>query len=154
MASATEIAYVTAAAMLDNSINALLNSGTGNAIINIYDNTGTIPVNCEATNNTNVLLATCVMNNTPFAAATDQAPGARISANTVSPEVSALATGTATYFRAYSTNGSTDASKLVCYIQGSAGEAADSTDLTLDVKLINIGGTVTVTAWNLDVPES
>ena len=151
MASATEIAYATAAAMLDNAINTLLNAGTGDAIINIY--TGTPPADCE-TAPSGTLLGTCVMNATPFAAATNQSPGARIEANAIVSDTAADATGTAGYFRAYSTNSGTDASKLTCYIQGSAGEAADSTDLTLDDKDIVIGGTIAITAWTIDMPEA
>jgi len=151
MASITEISFDLAAAMLDNSVNTLLNEGTGNAIINIYS--GSLPANCEATA-TGTLLATCVMNAIPFGAATNLSPNARITANPVIDDPDAVAGGTATYFRAYSTNAGTDASKLYCHIQGSAGEAADSTDLTLDVKLVVLGQSVSVTAWSIDMIES
>lgn len=151
MASATEISNALASDMLDNAVNAILNEGTGNAIINIY--TGAPPADCE-TAATGTLLATCVMNATPFQAATDQAPGARITANSITSDTSADTGGTAGYFRAYSSNSSTDASKISCHIQGTAGEAADSTDLTLDDKVIVAGGTVAITAWTIDMPES
>lgn len=151
MASNTEISYALAAAMLDNAVNALLNEGTGPAIINIYS--GSLPADCEAAE-TGTLLATVVMNATPFGAAADQIPGARISVNAVTADTSAATGGTASHFRAYSSNSGTDASKLNCHIQGSAGEAADSTDMTLDVKLIVLGTSVTVTAWTIDMPES
>ena len=151
MASNTEISYALVAAMLNNAVNALLNEGTGPAIINIYS--GTLPTNCEAAVS-GTLLGTCVMNATPFGAAADQAPGARITANAVTDETDAITGGTATHFRAYSSDAGTDASKLNCHIQGSAGEAADSTDLTLDVKLIVIAGSISVTAWTIDLPES
>jgi hypothetical protein len=151
MASNTELSYTLVAAMLDNAVNTTLNAGTGSAIINIYD--GSLPTNCEAAE-TGTLLGTCVMNATPFLAATDQAPNARILVNTITSDPDAAAGGTATHFRAYSSNAGTDASKLNCIIQGSAGEAADSTDMTLDVKLIVIGGSIDVTAWTIDQPES
>lgn len=151
MASNTEMSNALASAMLDNAVNSLLNEGSGPAIINIYS--GTIPADCE-TAPSGTLLATCVMDATPFAAATDQAPGARISANTIIDDPNAAAGGTASYFRAYSSNGGTNASKLNCHLQGSAGEAADSTDLTLDVKLIVLGASVAVTSWTIDLPES
>jgi hypothetical protein len=154
MASATELSNALAVAMLDNAVNSLLNEGTGNGIINIYDDTSTIPVDCEASNGANVLLGTCVLGVTPFAAATDETGSAQISVNTVTNDPDAVAGGTAQYFRAYSSNAGTDASKLGCHIQGTAGEAADSTDLTLDVKLIVIGGSIAVTAWAIDMPES
>jgi len=152
MASATEIAYDTAAAMLDNAINTLLNGGTGNAIINIY--AGTIPADCEASLGAATLLGTCVMNSTPFGAAANQNPGARITANAITDDTSADTSGTASFFRVYSSNSGTDASKLTCYIQGSAGIGADSTDMTLDDKNIVVGGTISVTAYTIDMPES
>jgi len=151
MASATEIAFVTAAAMLDNAINTLLNSGTGDGILNIY--TGAPPVDCEAAP-TGTLLGTCILNATPFGAAADLVPNARITANAITSDTSADATGVAGYFRAYSTTASTDASKVTCYIQGSAGEAADATDLILDDKNIVIGGTIAVTSWTITMPEA
>jgi hypothetical protein len=154
MASATGLSNALAAAMLDNAVNVSLNAGTGNAIINIYDDTSTMPADCEASNGSNVLLGTCVMGVTPFDAATDETGSAQIAVNAVTNDPDAVAGGTAAYFRAYSSDAGTDASKLDCYIQGTAGEAADSTDLTLDVKLIVIGGSIAVTAWAIDMPES
>lgn len=151
MASNTEISNSLAAAMLDNAVNTMLNEGTGPAIINVYS--GSLPADCEAAE-TGTLLGTCVMNATPFGAASDQAPGARITANAITADPAAVAAGTASHFRAYSSNAGTDASKLNCHIQGSAGEAADSTDLTLDVKTIVLGGSISVTAWTIDLPES
>ena len=151
MASNTELSNALVAAMLDNAVNSLLNEGTGPAIINIYS--GSLPADCEAAE-TGTLLGTCVMNATPFAAATDEAPGAQIAVNTVTDDADAVAGGTATHFRAYSSNAGTDASKLNCHIQGSAGEAADSTDMTLDVKLIVQGASISVTAWTINMPES
>jgi len=152
MASATEIAYVTAAAMLDNAINTLLNSGSSDGILNIY--TGAAPANCEAAV-TGTLLGTLPLNATPFGAAADQNPGAMITAAAIVSDTTADATGVAGYFRAYSTNTApTDANKVTCYIQGSAGEAADSTDLTLDDKNIVAGGTIAVTSWTITMPEA
>jgi hypothetical protein len=150
MPSQTEIAFVTAAGMLD-AINALLNTGTGDAIINIYE--GTIPADCE-TAEAGTLLGTCVMNATPFIAAANQNPGARLVANAIVDDSAADATGEAQYFRVYSSNSGTDASKLVCYLQGSAGVSGDTPDLTLDNKNIVIGGTISCTAYTIDMPES
>jgi len=151
MASNTEISFSLAAAMLDNAVNTILNSGASSAIINIYS--GSLPTDCEAVE-TGTLLGTCVMNSTPFGGATNLSPGARITANTIVNAPNAVAGGTATHFRAYSSDAGTDASKLLCHIQGSAGEAADSTDLTLDVKLVVLGASISVTDWTIDVSES
>ena len=150
MASATEISYALAAAMLDNAVNATLNEGTGDAIINIY--TGTPPADCEAAA-TGTLLGTCVMNTTPFGAATNLNPNAQIDENAISDDTSADTTGTAGYFRVYSTSGGTDATKTNCHIQGTAGEAADSADMTLDDKNIVVGGTISITDYKIVMPE-
>lgn len=151
MASNTELSNALVSAMLDNAVNSLLNEGTGPAIINIYS--GTIPTDCE-TGDTGTLLGTCVMDETPFGAASNLSPGARITANAITDETAAVSGGTATHFRAFSSNAGTHASRLNCHIQGSAGEAADSTDLTLDVKTIVLGGSISVTSWTIDMPES
>jgi hypothetical protein len=140
-----------ASALLDNAVNSKLNAGLGPAIVNIY--TGTQPADCEAAV-TETLIGTCIVNTTPFGAASDLAPGARLTANAVTPEYSAVAAGTAGHFRVYSSDSGTDASKLICHMQGSAGEAADTTDMTLDEKVIAIGGTIQVTAWTFDMPEN
>lgn len=151
MASLYRHSNAVARAMLDNVINNLCNAGLGNAIINIY--TGTTPTNCEDAP-TGTLLGTCIMNATPFGAASDLAPGAQISANAITPEYSAVAAGTAGYFRVYSSDGNSDASKVDCILQGSAGEAADSTDLTLDNKTIALGGTIQVNSFTVTMPET
>jgi hypothetical protein len=134
-----------------NSVNAQLNEGLGPAIVNIY--TGGPPAECEAPD-TGTLIGTCVMSATPFEAATDEVPGGRLVANVISPETNADAAGTAGYFRIYSSDGGTNASKLNCHFQGTAGETADTTDLTLDVKVIALGGTIQVTSLFIDLPET
>lgn len=151
MASATEISYALAAGLLDNAVNTLLNEGTGNAIINIY--TGTPPADCEAAA-TGTLLGTCVMAATPFGAAANQNPNARITAAAITDDTSADTTGTAGYFRVYSSNAGTDASKLACHIQGSAGVAGDTPDLVLDDKNIVVGGTISITSYTITMPEA
>jgi len=150
MASGTEIAYATAAAMIDGPFNTLLNGGVGNAVIAIY--TGAPPADCE-TAPTGTLLGVCQMNATPFGAAANQNPGAQIAANAISDDSSADTTGVAGYFRAtISADGVTPDNAAV--IQGTAGEAADSTDLTLDDKNIVVGGTISITGWTIFQPES
>jgi len=151
MALDTSIAYVTAAAMLDNAINTLITGGTGDGIINIY--TGAPPADCEAAI-TETLLGTCVMNVTPFIAAANQSPGAMIDENTITDDTSADTTGIAGHFRVYSSNSGTDASKVTCIIQGTAGEAADTTDMTLDDKNIVVGGTISITDYKITMPEA
>ena len=154
MASQTEISYALAAGMLDNAINSILEEGTSGAIINIY--AGTIPADCEATLGAATLLGTCPMTSgTPFGAAANQNPNARITAATITDDSSADTTGTAAFFRVYSCNTSqTDANKLNCHIQGSAGVSGDTPDMTLDDKNIVVGGTISITAYTIDMPEA
>ena len=151
MASATEISYTLAAAMLDNAVNTILSTGGGPAIVNIYS--GSIPADCEATLGAATLLGTCVMNATEFQAAQNQNPNARIEANSITDDTSADNGGTASFFRVYDTTGGTDVTKVDCHIQGSAGEAADSPDLTLDDKTIVAGGTISITSYFITMPE-
>jgi hypothetical protein len=151
MASSSRISNALCRAMLDNAVNALLNEEIGPSIVNIYS--GSIPAQCEDAES-GTLLATTVMSDTPFPAASDQNPGAQIAANAIAADITAVAGGTASHYRCYTTTGGSDATKVTCHIQGSAGEAADSTDMTLDNKVIVAGGTVQITAWTIDLPET
>lgn len=151
MASSHRASNELVRAMLDNGVNASLNSEVGPAIVNIY--TGTAPADCE-TAASGTLLATCVVSDTPFSAAQDQIPGAQIAANAIANDYNAVAGGTAGYYRCYTTTGGNDATKVTCHLQGSAGEAADTTDMTLDNKVLVAGGTVAITAWTIDLPET
>jgi hypothetical protein len=149
MALATSIAYATAASMLDNTFNTLINAGGGDGIINIYS--GGPPADCEAVVTGN-LLGTCIMNATPFIAAANQNPGAMIDENAITDDTSADTGGVAGYFRVYSTTASTDVSKVTCIIQGTVGTA--STDMILDDVNIVVGGTISITDYKITMPES
>ncbi len=151
MASGTEIANALAGAMADQ-ITVQLDSGDVGAIINIY--TGAPPADCE-TAPSGTLLATLPMSDPAFTGFTNLSPNARVTAASITSDSSADTSGTAGYFRGYSASTSQiDANKVTCFIQGTAGEAADSTDLTLDDKTIIVGGTVAITAWTIDIPEA
>jgi hypothetical protein len=152
MAVSTKIDY-TMAAILADAITALIDTGTG-AIINIYDNTAAVPADCEAGNGANVLLATILMGATAFGAAADQTPNARIGAIGVPlSDTDADATGTAAYFRVYTTTGTqNDAGKVKCWIQGTVGTA--TSDLIMDSVNIAAGGTATINTYYITIPES
>ncbi len=144
MASATEIAFVSARDML-NALTILPDAGAGAGKIEVR--TGAAPADCE-TASSGTLLATLPMSDPAFPAnAADQVPGARATANAITDDSSADATGTAGYFRVFD-------SDSVCYIQGSAGESGDTPDMTLDDKTIVAGQTVSVTSYTIDMPES
>lgn len=150
MPSATEISYAAAAAMIDPVFNTLLEGGAGDAVIAIY--AGTIPADCEAAI-TGTLLGVCKMTATnPFNAASNQNPNARIQAAAISDDTAADTTGTATHFRAtISADGVTPNAAAV--IQGTAGLSGATPDLTLDDENIVVNGTISITGWDLTMPE-
>ena len=123
-----------------DAITANLNSGS----IKIFD--GAIPADCEAAD-AGTVLAELSLSATAFAAAADNlAGGAEASANTITGDASANATGTAQYFRAYDSVGTT------CIIQGDVNTAGG--DLNLDTTSINAGDTVDISSWTLTLPEA
>jgi hypothetical protein len=143
MALDSKIGVTNANAMLD-AINAVINGGAGLGIINIY--TTPMPATCAAAP-TGTLLGTCVFGATPFQAAASNS----INANAITDDTSADTTGVAFYYRVYDANG-TDATKGTCHFQGTAGEAADTTNLTLDDKNIVVGGTISITDYDITLP--
>jgi len=136
----TRIANAAAIDALD-AITANLNGGT----LKIFD--GTIPADCE-TADAGTLLAELSLNATAFGGATDANPGATASANAITGDSSANASGTAQYFRAYT-------SGAACIIQGDVSTVAAGTgDLQLDTTSITAGDTVDVDSWTLTLPEA
>ena len=116
-----------------NAALAALNGG----FIEIY--TGVQPATPDTSLSGNTLLVTCNVNATAFAAAT----GGLATANTVSTGV-AGATGTATWFRCYRSDG------VTAVLDGSAGTAG--TDLVLVTASIVAGASVPITSWTVSCP--
>ena len=94
MANAFRIANVVARAMAD-TFTTQLDSGSG-ALLRIYS--GTQPTDPDTALAGNTLLAELAMSSTSFGAAADAAPGGRITANAITADSSADATGTAAFF--------------------------------------------------------
>jgi hypothetical protein len=92
------------------------------------------------------LLFTCTMSATSFGAATDGAPGGVITANTITDDSSADATGTLAWFRMSTQSGGT----AIC--DGSAGTS--SADLVMNTLSITSGSTVSITSAVITMPES
>jgi len=148
MASGTMISNVMALA-IGQAIADALDAGSTGAVVEIR--TGAPPANVEAAS-TGTLLATLVCGVTAFDSGADQNPGALFTANAITSDTSADANGVAGYFVAGpSDDGATITTKVLL---GTAGEAADFTDMVLDDKNIVIGGTVAITAWTFTVAES
>jgi hypothetical protein len=127
--------------MLD-ALTAKFDTGTA-AVINIYS--GTAPADVDTALSGNTLLAQLTMSGTSFGAATDLAPGARITAAAITADSSADATGTATFFRVLTQNAGTP------HAQGTVGTA--TSDLILNTTSITAGSTVSITSMTITLPE-
>lgn len=119
----------------------LIDGGTGAGTCAIR--TGAPPTNVgDASSGT--LLGTLTFSGTAFgAASTGTATAASITSDT-----DADASGDAGHFRVYA-GAAADTAAL---FQGTAGEAADSTDMTFDNKTIVAGGTIAISSFTLTVP--
>lgn len=141
MANDFVISNAAAKASLD-AVVAQLDAGTA-AVWNIYS--GTPPADVDAALSGNTLLAQLTMNATSYGAAADLAPGARVTANAITADSSADATGTATFYRQLTQNAGT------VVTQGTVGTA--TSDLILNTTAITAGSQVSVTASTITQPE-
>src|SRR4051812_16438410 len=103
MTNAFYFTNAVARAMLD-AFTAANDAGTA-AVLEIY--AGTVPADADASGAGLTLLASLTMSATSFGAATDNNPGAKITANTITADSSADATGTATCWRMKTQTGGT-----------------------------------------------
>lgn len=122
---------------------AQLNSG----FIDIYD--GTQPTDANTAVGAQVKLARLTFSATAFPASTTSgtAPSrvASAAANAITSDTNADATGTATWFRALKSDGTT------AILDGTVGTSG--ADLNLSTTSIIAGGTVTVTGFTISLPE-
>lgn len=125
------------------AVKALLNSG----VLKVY--TGTQPADANTAITTQTLLATLTFGSTAFGSATASGSGGskvvNAVANTITSDTDAAATGTATWFRAYETGGTT------AILDGSVGTSG--ADVNLSTVNIIAGGTVELTGFTLSEPE-
>lgn len=117
----------------------LLTGGTA-ALLRIYS--GTIPANVAAAI-TGTLLAEIALPADPFAAASG---GSKAKAGTWQ-DASANATGTASHFRFWRTDGTTGV------MQGTVTATGGGGDLTLDNTSVATGQPVTITTFTLNAPN-
>lgn len=124
-----------------NAIVDLVDGGAGDGYLQIR--TGSPPANTAAAN-TGTLLVQQNFSDPAFgnagASVDRRADAAAVDQGTV------LANGDAGHFRVFDSNN-------VCILQGTAGEAADSPDLTLDEKTMVTDGTCDITSFYVTVPE-
>jgi hypothetical protein len=122
-----------------NAVTATLNSGR----LRIYS--GTAPTNADTALAGNTLLAELTLGATPFGAA---ASGVA-TANAITADTSADATGTPTFFRLLQSNGTT------VVFQGTAGASGQELNLSgLSSGQILAGGSVSVTSLTVTQPAS
>lgn len=142
MALQFRITNAVAKAMAD-AFTTALDAGTA-ALLRIYD--GTIPTDADTAVGAQVLLAELTMSATSFGAATDGNPGGLITANSITSDSSANATGTASWFHLITQSGGTSIA------MGSVGTSG--CDLNLNTTSITSGSAVAVTAFTITMPES
>lgn len=119
----------------------LIDAGTGAGTVAVR--TGTPPTNV-ADASTGTLLGTLTFSTTAFG---DASSGTATAAS-ITSDTNADASGTAGHFRVYA-GAAADTAALM---QGTAGESADSTDMTFDNKTIVAGGTIAISSFTLTVP--
>jgi hypothetical protein len=105
------------------------------ALVKIYD--GTAPADANTALSGNTLLATLTCSSTLAPAAS----GGVLTLSTITQDSAADATGTATFYRWYKSDGTT------VIKQGSVGTSG--ADLNLNTTSIVVGGPVSVTSWTV-----
>lgn len=120
-----------------NAVTALLNNGS----IKIYSGAQPADVSVAATG---TLLATLPLSATAFPTAVDDTGSAKATANAVTTDANATA-GTAGYFRAFKTDGTTGV------LDGTVGTA--TSDMILDKVILDAGDDVVITLWEVTHPE-
>lgn len=147
----TKIANTEAISACDTVVDAI-DGGTGAGLLRIFS--AGQPSNADDTagagTGTATLLAELTLSDPAFGDAADDNPGGKATANAVSDDTSANATGTATWFRAVTSGATANAAGI---IDGDVGTTAGF-DLNLDSANISAGATVSVTAWTVTMPES
>lgn len=136
----TRITQAGAAACCDAIVD-LLDAGSGPGYIEIR--TGAQPASV-ATAASGTLLGTLTLSDPAFGAATVASP-AVATANAITSDTSADASGTAAWFRAYDSNG-------LGVIDGDITATGGGGDLELDDVSVVAGGTIAVTSWTVSMP--
>lgn len=134
MALAPSITTPSANAMLDAGIGTLADNGK----LRLY--AGTIPTNADTALAGNTLLCELTMAADSFPAAS----AATLTANAITADASADATGTAAFFRLYKADGTTN------LLQGSVGTA--TADMIINSTAIQAGAQVSVTSFVVTMP--
>lgn len=124
-----------------DAMTALLNVG-GAGSLRKYS--GTAPADADAALSGNTLLAQLTFNSTAFGASTDANPNALATANAITQDSSADATGTHTFTRCYNNAGT-------CVWQGTAGTSA-ACDIVVTTSIVATQ-IVTESSFTFTLPE-
>ena len=120
-----------------------IDAGAGAGLLNIY--AGSVPADADAALGGATLLATLTFSDPAFGGAVDAAPGATATANAITSDPSADATGTATFFRVTDSVPGT-------VMQGAVATAG--AELNLNTTSIVTGAVVSITSMTVTMPES
>lgn len=135
---------VAAAIAACNAIVDLLDAGTPPGRLRIYD--GLKPSGPDEAVGVQPLLAELTLAAPAFGAAVDANPGGRATANTITSDASANASGTATWFRAVNSAGTG-------IIDGDVSVTGGNGDMQLNSTAISAGAQVAISSWLFTVPE-
>ena len=142
MANNLFITNANAQALL-TALKTAIDAGTA-AIIRIYDSTQ--PTDADTAVGAQTLLATLTMSATAFGSVSDAAPGAIMTAATITADSSADATSTATWFRMLTQSGGTN------LIDGSVGTSG--CDINFNTVSFTSGSQIEITSLTITQPES
>lgn len=142
MALAMRISNLSARAMLDALVDRV-DGGAGAGICRIYD--GAQATDPDTAVGAQVLLATLTFSDPAFGAAADAAPGAIATANAITADASADATGTASWFRVLD-------STPTAHWDGSVGTGTH--DMVVNTTAFVAGAEVAISSWTVTMPES
>lgn len=136
--SVTNVAVIAAC----NAIVDLVDADAADGLVKIYD--GSVPTDADTALSGNTLLVTIPFAVTAFGNATDNTAKATATANALDTGVTAVATGTASFFRV------TDGADVVIW-QGAVGTSG--AEINLNTVSIVTSGVVEITAMTFNVPE-
>jgi len=138
------VANTSALTMADASVDAVdIGSTNPQGTLVIYD--GTPPTNVDTALSGNTVLAQLDMANPAFGAAADAAPGGTATANAITDDTSADATGTASFYRILDRDNTP-------VLQGTVGTSG--AELNLNSVSIQSGATVSITSFTITMPEA
>lgn len=142
------ISNTEAITMCDAAVDSVdTDTAQSNPVLRIYD--GTPPTQVDDALSGNTLLAELDMSNPAFGGAVDASPGATATANAISDDTAANATGTATFFRIFDRQ-----TVRKARLQGDVTATGGGGELELNSVNIQINARVEISSLTATMPES